>query len=88
MKKMFISNLPSDASEESVTEMFSEYGTVRSIRLVTDVFSGKCRGIGFVEMEGHEARAAIDGLNGKTMGEKSLRVRYEDPRKTKGRRRH
>lgn len=84
---MFVGNLPSDASEESVRELFSEFGTVRSIRLVTDVFTGKCRGFGFIEMEGHEARAAIAALDGKTFGGKPLRVRYEDPRGARGRKR-
>jgi len=84
LKKLFVGNLPPDASEESVSELFSECGTVRSIHLVKDVFSGKCRGFGFVEMEGHEARAAIEALDGKTFGGKSLRVRYEEARAGRG----
>lgn len=86
MKTMFVSNLPADASEESLREMFSEFGIVRSISISSDIFTGKCRGFGTVAMEGHEARAAIARLDGKTLGDKSLRVRYEDP-KAKGRRR-
>ncbi len=77
---MFVGNLPSDASEDGVRELFSEFGTVRSIQLASDVFTGRCRGFGFIEMEGHEARAAIAGLDGKTFGGKSLKVRYEDTR--------
>lgn len=80
MKKMFVSNLPGDATEESVTELFSEFGTVRTIKLASDVFTGRCRGFGTIEMEGHEARAAISGLDGKTVGGNSLRVRYEVPK--------
>jgi RNA recognition motif-containing protein len=87
MKKMFVGNLPPDASEDSVSNMFSEFGTVRSIQLTRDVFTGKCRGFGFVEMEGHEARAAMAALDGKTFGSKSLRVRFDDPVKSKRRRR-
>jgi RNA recognition motif-containing protein len=88
MKKMFVGNLPPDASEQTVGELFSEFGKVRSIHLVTDVFTRKCRGFGFIEMEGHEARAAIAGLDGKTFGGKSLRVRFEDTdRRPGGRRR-
>lgn len=79
MLKLFIGNLPQDATEESVTALFSEYGTVRSLHLASDVFSGKCRGFGFIEMEGHEARAAMAALDGKTVDGKSLRVRYEKP---------
>ena len=78
MKKLFIGGLPQDSTEESVTAMFSEYGKVRSIKLVTDVFSGRCKGFGFIEMEGHEARAAMEALDGKTLGSNSLKVKYED----------
>jgi RNA recognition motif-containing protein len=67
--------------------LFSEFGTVRSVRLATDVFTGRCKGFGFVEMEGHEARAAIAALDGKDLGGKPLKVRYEDPRGMKKRRR-
>lgn len=84
MKKMFVGNLPQDATEESVQELFSEFGVVRSIHLVADLFSGKCKGFGFIEMEGHEARAAITGLNGKTIDGKSLRVQFEEARGRSG----
>lgn len=90
MKKLFVGSLPFDATEESVRALFSEYGTVRSINLVSDVFTGKCKGFGFIEMEGHEARAAIAGLDGKTItGDRPLKVRFEDPKSSgkKGRRR-
>jgi len=89
VKKMFVGNLPSEATEESVTELFSEFGKVRSIHLVSDVFTRKCRGFGFIEMEGHHARAAIAGLNGKNFNGKQLRVNFEEPRNNKrgGRRR-
>ncbi|MEE9356732.1 MAG: RNA-binding protein [Methylococcaceae bacterium] len=86
MKKMFVGNLPQDATEETVQELFSEFGVVRSIHLVTDLFSGKCKGFGFIEMEGHEARAAIAGLNGKTLDGKSLRVQFEEARGNRKRR--
>ncbi len=77
MKKMYIGNLPSDTSETEVQELFARHGTVRSIELVSDVFSGRCRGFGFVEMEGHEARAAMDALNGSSFKGNFLRIREE-----------
>ena len=43
MKKMFVGNLPPEASEESVREMFSAFGTVRSISVASDIFTGKCK---------------------------------------------
>ena len=85
MKKLFVGSLPIDATQDGIKTLFSEYGTVRSIELASDIFSGKCKGFGFIEMEGHEARAAIAGLNGKSMGDKQLVVKFEDPRKKGGR---
>jgi RNA recognition motif-containing protein len=89
MKKLFVSNLPSDSTEDSVRSMFAEFGTVRSVNLVSDIFSGKCKGFGFVEMEGHEARPAQATLDGKSMGDgdRTLRVRFEDPKASRGRKR-
>lgn len=84
MKKMFVGNLPPDISEQAIGDLFGEYGKVRSIHLVTDVFTRRCRGFGFIEMEGHEARAAIAGLDGKSFGGKALRVRFEDTERRPG----
>ena len=85
MKKLFIGNLPASTTEKEIQTLFSNYGTVRSTRLVTDVFSGQCKGFGFIEMEGHEARAAIAGLNGRDFNGKPMKVNFESP--AKGRRR-
>ncbi len=87
MKKMFVGSLAEDTTEQDVQDLFSQYGTVRSISLITDVFSGKCKGFGFVEMEGHEARAAIAGLDGKLFKGRPVKVREEQPRAKGGRRR-
>lgn len=86
MKKLFIGNLAASTREQDLQELFSEYGKVRSAELVTDVFSGQCKGFGFIEMEGHEARAAIAGLNGKQFNGKPLRVNFESPRTRRRRR--
>lgn len=87
MKKLFIGSLPQDATQDSVKALFSEFGTVRSIELARDIFTGKCKGFGFVEMEGHEARAAIAGLNGKSYGDKHIKVKFEEAKHNKRRRR-
>ncbi len=79
MLTLFVGNLSPDTREADLRELFAPYGTVRSLKLVADVFTGKCRGIGFVDMEGHEARAAIAGLNGKTFKDRSLKVAQERP---------
>ena len=88
MKKLFVGSLPPTTTEESLTEMFSQYGKVRSLKLAKDLFSGKCKGFAFLEMEGHEARAAMADLNGKTLGGNSLKVRFEDEKLRGARGRH
>ena len=80
MKRVFAGNLPSDTTERELTELFAAFGKVFSIKLAHDVFSGQCKGFGFIEMEGHEARAAIAGLNGKELRGKPLKVNEEQPR--------
>ena len=80
MKKLFVGSLPPSTTEESLTALFSTVGTVRSIELVKDMFSGKCKGFGFLEMEGHEARQAIAELNGKMFEGSILKVKYEEKR--------
>lgn len=79
MLTLFVGNLAPETREADLRELFAPYGTVRGLKLATDVFSGKCRGIGFVDMEGHEARAAIAALNGKTFKDRSLKVAQERP---------
>ncbi len=89
MKKLFVGSLPPTTTEESLKALFSQFGTVRSINLIKDLFSGSCKGFGFLEMEGHEARAAIAGLDGKLFEGNLLKVKFEEERGKgrKGRRR-
>jgi len=86
LKKIFVGNLPPSATDEEVLSLFSQFGKVRSLTLASDVFTNKCKGFGFVEMEGHEARAAIAGLNGKDFSGKFLKVNFEVPKVKRGRR--
>jgi RNA recognition motif-containing protein len=82
MKKLFVGNLPTDASEDSVRSLFSAYGPVRSIDLARDIFTGNCKGFCFIEMEGHHARAAQAALDGSTWQDGGfLKVRFEQPRR-------
>ncbi len=85
MKKLFVGSLPPTATEESLKSLFTQYGRVHSIKLVKDLFTGQCKGFGFLEMEGHEARAAIAELDGKSFEGNFLSVKYE--KEQKGRRR-
>lgn len=85
MKKIFAGNLPPDVTEQEIHDLFSAHGRVRSIHLAQDVFSGRCRGFGFIEMEGHEARAAIRVLNGMELRGKRIKVNEERPREKNAR---
>jgi RNA recognition motif-containing protein len=86
LKKLFVGNLAPTTKEQDLETLFSEFGKVRSLKLVTDVFSGQCKGFGFIEMEGHEARAAIAGLNGKDFNGKQIKVNFEVVKPGRGRR--
>lgn len=81
MKKVFVGSLPPSTTEESLLALFAPFGKVRSIKLVKDLFSGNCKGFGFLEMEGHEARAAIAGLDGKPFEGNLLKVKFEEAKK-------
>jgi RNA recognition motif-containing protein len=88
MKRLFIGNLPPEATEAYVRELFAPFGTVRSVDIAADIFTGRCKGFCFVEMEGHEARAAQNALDGKALeGGGFLRVRMDQPRRGGRRRR-
>jgi RNA recognition motif-containing protein len=85
MLKLFVGNLPPEARENDIRKLFAEYGTVRSIDLAQDIFTGRNKGFCFVEMEGHEARAAVAALDGKPIEGAGgfLRVRLDQPRRHK-----
>ena len=85
-KRLYVGNLPFDASIEDVRAAFETYGTVHDVTLVTDRETGRPRGFGFVEMENADAMAAIEGLNAKDFGGRNLNV--NEARERQGGRSH
>ena len=83
MKSLFVGNLPFTASEDELRDLFAAYGTVESVRLITDRETGKPRGFGFVEMADNEAARAIQELNGKDFDGRALRVNEAERRTPK-----
>ena len=78
--KIYVGNLPFSATSESLNEMFSQFGTVDSAKIVMDRETGRSKGFGFVEMSsGDEAAAAIEKLNGSDLGGRSLVVNEARP---------
>ena len=87
MKTLFVNNIANDANDNEIEALFAQYGTVRGIKVARDIFTSQCRGFGTIDMEGHEARAAIAGLDGFLFKGRPLRVGEEKQRgKRKGRR--
>jgi RNA recognition motif-containing protein len=83
--KLYVGNLSFGASEEDLKKLFSEAGAVQSVKIVTDSYSGRSRGFGFVEMASDaEAEKAISLINGKTFLERALIVSEARPQKKKG----
>lgn len=78
--KLFVGNIPYGMSEEDLREVFEEFGTISSCKLILDRETGRSRGFGFVEYgTGDEAQAAIDGLNNKDVQGKVLVVNEARP---------
>ena len=71
---VFVGNLPFSATEEEVTDLFAAYGTVDSVRLITDRDTGRPRGFGFVELDDEAATKAIEALDGTELGGRALKI--------------
>ena len=83
---IYIGNLSYDLSEEELRQAFEPYGEISSVKLVTDRYTGQSKGFGFIEMANNEeAQAAIDGLNGKELMGRNIKVSEARPR-SEGRR--
>ena len=83
--KLFIGNLSFQATEEDLRELFAQAGTVESVRIVTDQFTGRPRGFGFVEMSTkEEAAKAVEMLNGRLFRDRNLVVDEARPQPQRG----
>ncbi len=82
--KIYVGGLPYSATEQELSDLFGAHGAVQSARIITDKFTGKSKGFGFVEMAtDDQAKAAITALNATQMGGRTLTVneaRPQEPR--------
>jgi cold-inducible RNA-binding protein len=79
--RIYVGNLSYDVTEEELKQEFMAYGEVASVSIMTDKFSGRPKGFAFVEMDSKaEGEAAIEGLNGKTLKERTIVVNEARPR--------
>lgn len=81
-KKLYVGNLPYSTTDNDLKSTFAAYGDVVSATIIMDKFSGRSKGFGFVEMSSDsDADKAIETLNGKDMGGRSLVVNEARPMK-------
>ena len=79
--KIYVGNLSYETTEEDLRQEFEAFGEITSVSIITDRDSGRPKGFGFVEMAAKaEAEAAITGLNGKTLKERTIVVNEARPR--------
>jgi RNA recognition motif-containing protein len=83
--KIYAGNLSPEVSEEDLRQEFAAFGTVESVAMPIDKYSGRPRGFAFIEMPSvSEGQAAIAALNGKTLKERTMTVNAARPREDKG----
>ena len=83
---IYVGNLSFQVTQEDLTSVFAEYGTVKRVQLPTDRETGRPRGFGFVEMETEAAEtAAIDALDGAEWMGRALKVNKAKPREERSR---
>jgi cold-inducible RNA-binding protein len=82
---IYVGNLSFDTTEDDLRNAFSSYGTVSSVAIIKDKFSGESRGFGFVEMANNaEAQKAINELGGTELNGRTLNVNEARPREDRG----
>jgi RNA recognition motif-containing protein len=85
MTKLFVGGLPYSVTDEELNELFAAYGTVASATIIMDRQTGRSKGFGFVELEDDAmAEKAIEEMNGKDVGGRSIAVSVARPREERG----
>ncbi|MFT3815351.1 MAG: RNA-binding protein [Acidovorax sp.] len=78
--KLYVGNLAYSVTNESLTQLFSQFGSIVSAKVMTDRDTGRSKGFGFVEMDDEmQAKAAIDGTHGKMLDGRGLTVNVARP---------
>jgi len=79
-KSLFVGNLPWTTTEDELKSKFEENVKVIAARIITDKFSGKSKGFGFVEVEDADAEKAVSSMNGQKFGDREIVVNEARPR--------
>jgi RNA recognition motif-containing protein len=82
-KNLFVGSLPFSVTDDTLGQLFAQYGQVQSVNIIKDRYTGSSRGFGFVEMTtDEEAKKAIDGLNGHNLEGRNIVVKEALPKPT------
>ncbi len=84
MKRLYVGNLPFSATEDEISELFGQHGTVHSVALINDRETGRPRGFGFVDVDDDALQTMIQALDGQEMGGRTLRVNEAQDRRGGG----
>jgi len=82
--KIYVGNLSFNSTEESIEGLFSNYGEVQEVAVITDRDTGRPRGFAFVTMDDEGARKAIEALNEQEFEGRNLNVNEAKPRENRG----
>jgi cold-inducible RNA-binding protein len=83
--KIYVGNLSFNSTEQDLEDMFGEFGTVHSVKIIEDRDTGRSRGFAFVEMSSNEeAQSAISGLNGREVDGRALTINEAKPQEDRG----
>ncbi len=85
-KKLYVGSLPYSVTETQLRELFEPFGSLNSVQVISDKFTGRSKGFGFVEFEENEAaEKAIAEVNGREMDGRSLVVNEARPQEKRDR---
>jgi RNA recognition motif-containing protein len=78
---IYVGNLAKEVTDEELQNVFAEFGHIKSVKIIRDMFSGESKGFGFIEMPGvAEAQKALDSLNSKDLKGKKIIVNEAKPK--------
>lgn len=79
-EKLYVGNLPYSVNDESLSAMFAEFGDIKEAKVISDKFSGRSKGFGFVTFaNGDDAAKAVEAMNGKDIEGRNLTVNVARP---------